>query len=99
MNQIKLGGKHGHDVSIWWSSHARTCAIQVCLASKTSGGRPGDEAAQGDARDEGEDEASGAGGHGVHGGRGQLGETVGLRKERSHVKKGIQITSFPTRAI
>lgn len=63
----------------------------VCLASKSSGRPPGDEAAQGHAHDEDEDKAVAAGGHGgraIHGGRGQLRETVNLREERSHFKKG-----------
>lgn len=66
----------------------------MCLASKSSGGSPGDEASQGHAHDEDEDEAVAAGAHGgraADGGRGQLREAVDLRKQRSQFKKPNQI--------
>lgn len=69
----------------------------VCLASKSSGRPPGDEAAQGHAHDEDEDKAVAAGGHGgcaVHGGRGQLRETVDLRGGTFSFQKG-EIQSPP----
>lgn len=69
-----------------------TCDSSLaCLASKSSGRPQGDEAAQSHAHDEDEDKAVAPGGHGgraVHGGHGQLRETVDLREECSHFKKG-----------